>query len=177
MKTNILATLALSTVVATGCVNLETIRQFSNHQTVLTQSTSSQQTTPERFDGKLEKSNAPPADICSAYNKDHKNGPDEYPGKIITVTENLNHYRADVGDTLEFGWDKYGAPNRYYTMVEFNPGNYGIQITFKDFTKATDWEKGRDYKFTAQVVSVGFYQGRCHIKLSNGYIYRSSSIL
>jgi len=59
----------------------------------------------------------------------------------LTVTENLNHYRADVGDTLEFGWDSYGDPNRYYTKVVFDPGNYGIQITLKDFTKATDWEK------------------------------------
>jgi PBP1b-binding outer membrane lipoprotein LpoB len=78
LKTNILATLTLSTVVATGCVNLEAIIQFSNPQAVLTQSTSSQQTTPERYDGKLEKTSATPKEICEAYNRDHKTGPDEY---------------------------------------------------------------------------------------------------
>lgn len=177
-KIGVAATLAILSLVPTGCVNLEALRQLSDPQTIGTQSSSSEQTLPEKFDGPLELTSDSPRTICQAWGEDHDAAEKKYEGKLITVTEKGNSYYPHLGDLFEFGWDSDGESRRYYTDVKFEINRkHSVAIVYKDFSESTDWEKGKTYNLTAQIVDIGSTGTRCQLKLSNGYKYRVSSKL
>lgn len=175
------ASLALISVVVTGCVNLDQLRELTYPSTPAESSKSGPtlptlNELPEYVEGPAVPTSSNIRAICSAWMQDHKKGDAEYFGKVITIKPKVNYMRANVGDMFEFGWDEDVQPRKYYTAVGFEIYE-SAEVDFKDFTNSTDWEKGKNYTVTGQIVGLGYGGTRCHIRLSNGYKYRLSSKL
>ncbi|MBE6422920.1 hypothetical protein [Succinivibrio dextrinosolvens] len=176
-KIGVAATLAILSLLPTGCVNLEALRQLSDTQTIGSHSgptLPALNELPEYVEGPAVPTTATIRTICRAWAEDHEKGDAEYFGKVVTIRPTVTRMKPNVGDMFEFGWDEDVQPRKYYTEVNFNFYESAL-VEFKDFSRSTDWKEKQKYTVTGQIVGLGHTGTRCHIKLSNGYKYRLSS--
>ena len=176
-KIGVAATLAILSLVPTGCVNLEALRQLSDPLSVPSQTETShlkQIDLIERIDKPAVPAKNSIDQVCRQYRKNMRDE-QKLLGDLYTVTVTASYIHPHMPDLFEFGQNlDDGTPNRYYTQINTKLVGENF-IEYKDFSNSTAYEVGQKYTLTGQLVRIGYNGSRCTFILSNGYKYRLSS--
>lgn len=176
-KIGVAATLAILSLVPTGCVNLEALRQLSDPQTVSSQTETSQSSKIdliERIDKPAVPATTSLDQVCRKYKRNMREE-QKLLGELYTVPATASYIHPGMPDYFEFGLNlDDGTPNRYHTRVYTKLVGENF-IEYKDFSNSTAYEVGLKYTLTGQLVRIRYDGSRCTFILSNGYKYRLSS--
>jgi len=155
LKKNVITTFALASVLATGCVNLEALRNIANPTQI-------EEAKPEELPVSTSDS---VNTICNAFKNNPSRAKDMYIGKLLTVTGKINTISDKEAETipedLNYAYAYFNKNvteadlnTRYYIRVDI-PVDKKTDISFYDYSlEAYNWNKNQKVTVSGKITSI-----------------------